>query len=307
MRIGFIGLGKMGSRMVERLLENGFEVVLYARNPDAMKPFTEKGAVATNSYKEFAGQLDVQKPGQEHAGRKIIFLMVTHGKPVDEVIEGLRPFLVAGDIIIDGGNSFYKDSIKRAKALAVDGIHFLDAGTSGGLEGAANGASIMVGGNRDAFKKVEPVFRALAVPNGYAWLGESGAGHFVKMVHNGIEYCFLQALGEGYQLLKKGSYNLDLREVTKVYRNGSVIRGWLVDLLGRALQKDPQLEGYSGMIGGGSTGEWTLETAKAHKVKMQSLEVAMKSRVASQKKSDFSGRVIAALRYEFGGHEDPKK
>ncbi len=303
MQIGFIGLGKMGSRMVEHALEQGIEVVVYARNPDAMKPLAEKGAIPTNSYKEFAAQL----PGQDNAGPKIIFLMVTHGRPVDEVIEGLKPFLAKGDIVVDGGNSFYKDSIKRANALAKSGIHFLDAGTSGGLEGAANGASIMVGGGKDAFDAVEPVFRSLAVPGGYVYLGPSGAGHFVKMVHNGIEYCFLQSLGEGYQLLKKGGYNLDLRQVTKVYANGSVIRGWLMDLLGRALQKDPQLESYSGVVGGGSTGEWTLAAAKASKVKMPSLEAAMDARKRSQKKPNFSGKVVAALRYEFGGHEEPKK
>ncbi len=298
MRIGFIGLGKMGSRMVERLLGQGIEVSVYARNPDAINPLAKQGAIGSNSYRELVEKLH---------SPKIIFLMVTHGKPVDEVIAGLVPDLLAGDIIVDAGNSFYKDSIRRAKALAKKSIHFLDAGTSGGLDGARNGASIMVGGPREAFEIVEPVFRALSVPKGYAWLGDSGAGHFVKMVHNGIEYCFLQSLGEGYQLLNKSKYNFDLREVTKVFQNGSVIRSWLVDLLARSLEKDPQFKNQSGVIGGGDTGKWALGAAKEHKLKVPSLEVAMKARKASQKKPQFSGKVVAALRYEFGGHTDPEK
>lgn len=297
-RIGFIGLGKMGSRMAENLLEKGFEVVLYARNADSMKPLAGKGSIATTSYKEFAEKLPAPK---------MIFLMVTAGKPVDEVLNSLKPFLSSGDIIVDGGNSFYKDSMKRAKELAKRGVHFLDAGTSGGLEGARNGASIMVGGPREAFDAVEPMFRALAVPNGYAYLGPSGAGHFVKMVHNGIEYCHLQALGEGYRLLNKSGFNLDLREVTKVYQNGSVIRSWLVDLLARALENDPELKSQSGKVGGGETGEWAIKTAKEHRLKMPSLEVALKARKESLKKPDFSGKVVAALRREFGGHEELKK
>ncbi len=298
MRIGFIGLGKMGSRIVENLLEKRFEVVIYARRPEAMEELAKKGAIPTTEYSQFCLKLP---------SRKIVFLMVTHGKPIDEVIDSLTPFLKPADIIVDGGNSFYKDSIKRAKSLAKLGIHFLDAGTSGGLDGARSGASLMVGGPKEAFDLAEPVFRAMSVPNGYAHLGASGAGHFVKMVHNGIEYCFLQSLGEGYELLNKSEFNLNLREVTKVYQNGSVIRSWLVDLLARALAKDSKLANQTGIVGGGSTGEWTLSTAKEHKLKMPSLEVAMKARKDSQKKPQFSGKVVAALRYEFGGHEEPKK
>ncbi len=297
MRIGFIGLGRMGSRMAEHLLEKGLEVVVYARSAEAMAPLVLKGAVAAGSYAEFAVKLE---------GRKTIMLMVTQGKPVDEVIKGLSPYLLSGDILIDGGNSFYKDSVKRANGLAKKGVFFLDAGTSGGLEGARTGASIMVGGDKKAFEIAEPLFRALAVEEGYAYLGESGAGHFVKMVHNGIEYSFLQALGEGYELLHRSKYGLDLQEVTKVYRHGSVIRGWLVDLIARALAKDHGLEGQSGVIGGGSTGEWALKSAKERKVKMPGLEAAMKARKSSQKKPGFSGKVVAALRQEFGGHEAPK-
>ncbi len=298
MRIGFIGLGKMGSRMASRLLEKGFEVVVYARSQEAMKEITAKGAIGSLSYRGFCEKLPQ---------KKIIMLMVTHGKPVDEVIAGLKPFLSQGDIIIDGGNSFYRDSVKRAKGLSRKGIYFLDAGTSGGLEGAASGASLMVGGERKAFNEAEPVFKALAIENGYAYLGPSGAGHFVKMVHNGMEYSLLQSYGEGYKLLAKSKYRLDLREVTKVYQNGSVIRGWLVDLLRRALEKDPKLSRVSGKVGGGETGKWALQAAKEHKMKMPILNEAMKARKRSFKKPDFSTKVVAALRYQFGGHEEPKK
>ena len=298
LQIGFIGLGKMGSRMVQHLIEEGFEVVVYARNPEAMVEVVQKGAVPTSSYGEFAAKL---------TGQKKIFLMVTQGEPVDEVLSGLRPFLSAGDIVIDGGNSFYKDSMRRAKALARGGVHFLDVGTSGGLEGARHGASLMIGGNEEAFKSVNYVFKALAVENGYAWVGSSGAGHFAKMVHNGIEYSFLQSLGEGYGLLRKSKFNFDLREVTKAFRNGSVIRGWLLDLLSRSLEKDPDLKGQSGVIGGGKTGEWALKTAKELKLKMPALEASMKARKVSQKKPEFFGKVVGALRFEFGGHEAPKK
>jgi 6-phosphogluconate dehydrogenase len=296
MRIGFIGLGKMGSRMVERLLLQGFEVVVYARNPLSMKPLSEKGAIESFSYQDFCSKLPE---------KKIVFIMVTHGKPVDEVISNLLPYIKKGDIIVDSGNSFYEDSIARAKRLQKKGIKFLDAGISGGLEGAINGSSIMVGGDKDAFNEVEPVFKALAVQDGYELLGPVGAGHFVKMVHNGIEYCFLQALGEGYLLLEKSNFKFDLRKVTKVYKNGSVIRSWLVDLLARSLQNDPKLLRFEGHIGGGDTGKWTILTAKKYGLKLPSLEVALKARKKSMAKPDFSSKVVSALRHEFGGHQEP--
>ncbi|HLC79106.1 MAG TPA: decarboxylating 6-phosphogluconate dehydrogenase [archaeon] len=298
MKIGFIGLGKMGFRMCEHLLEKKTNLVLYARNADAMKPLSRKGAIATNSYDEFSKKL---------GKNKIIFLMITHGKPVDDVIASLLPHLVAGDILIDGGNSFYKDSARRNQELSAKGIEFLDVGVSGGLDGARNGASIMVGGKEEIYKKCEWVFKVLATKNGYGHMGKSGAGHFVKMVHNGIEYSLLQAYGEGYALLEKSDYKLDLEEVTKVYQNGSVIRSWLVDLIAHALKKDPHLEKISGVIGGGSTGEWTMQTAKELGIEMPILEKAIFARKKSQQNPDFSTKIAAALRYEFGGHEDLKK
>ncbi|MCR4368750.1 MAG: decarboxylating 6-phosphogluconate dehydrogenase [archaeon] len=298
MKIGFIGLGKMGSRMCLRLLEKKHKLVLYARHPSSMNLLVEKGATGTQNYAEFAKKL---------GKNKIILLMVPHGSAVDEVLSSLLPFLQKGDIIIDAGNSHYKDSIKRGKELASKGIDFLDAGTSGGLEGARNGASIMVGGSKSTFKKCEPIFKALAVKNGYGYMGQGGCGHFVKMVHNGMEYSLMQSYGEGYELLAKGPYKLDLREVTRVYKNGSVIRSWLVDLLSDALKKDPELKSQSGIVGGGSTGSWTLEAAREFDSKMPMLELAMDARQESFKKQGFATKVVAALRFGFGGHEAPKK
>ncbi len=297
MRLGFIGLGKMGSRMASRLIEKGFEVVVYARNKEAVRELAEKGAMPSENYSDFCSKLPQ---------KKVVIMMVTHGKPVDEVISNLVPFMKQGDIIVDAGNSFYEDSIKRAKGLEKKGIILMDVGTSGGLQGAREGASLMIGGKEEAFKYLEPVFMALAVKDGYAYLGPSGAGHFAKMVHNGIEYCFLQALGEGYELLKKSKFDYDLRKVTLTYKNGSVIRSWLVDLLYNSLKNDHELMAFDGKIGGGETGEWTLKTAKKHGVSLPSLKVAMKERKKSLKKQSFSSKVVSALRHGFGGHEEPK-
>jgi len=298
LKIGFIGLGRMGSRMAERLLKKRHKLVLYARDQKSLKPFEKKGAVATKSYAEFAEKL---------GNHKIIFIMVPQGRAVNDVIKKLFPFLFRGDIIIDGGNSFYKDSMSRAKKLAKKGVSFLDVGISGGLDGAKKGASIMVGGKKSAFKKTERLFKDLAVKNGYAWVGESGAGHFVKMIHNGIEYSLLQSYAEGYALLEKSRFNIDLLEVTRVYMNGSVIRSWLINLLALALKKDPKLKSQTGIIGGGTTGKWALNAAKEYKFKMPMLKYALIARKRSHKNQDFSSKVVSALRLEFGGHLPPKK
>jgi len=296
MKIGLIGLGKMGFNMAERLLEKKIKVVAFDLNDNAVKKISKKGAEGAYSLSELVEKLP--KP-------KIIWIMVPHGKPVDIVLGKLK--LSKGDIVIDGGNSFYKNSMKRASKLRKKGVIMLDAGVSGGLEGARQGASIMIGGEKKAYNKVEPVFKALAVKNGYGYMGKSGAGHFVKMVHNGIEYALLQSYGEGYQMVQKSKFNSDLREVTKVWRNGSVIRSWLLDLLQSALNKDPQLKKDSGIVCGGSTGIWTTKTAKKMKVNIPMIELALKERVKSRKKQSFASKVVAALRFGFGGHPIPKK
>ncbi len=326
----------MGREMVLRLLEQGVDVVVYNRSrekTEELKSQIPNKFKIQNSGKLYkAYQLDqlvklVESP-------RIIWLMVEHGKPVDEMIEKLTgrfhlkggidttpgEKLTSGDIIIDGGNSFYKDSIRRYEFLKEKGIHYLDVGTSGGLEGARNGACMMVGGDEEIYRKVEPILKLAATKNGVAYFGPAGAGHFVKMVHNGVEYGMLQAIGEGFEMLEKGMpvtepfargtlakpVGIDLHKVAFNWIHGSVVRGWLMELLERALRSDPKLEKISGVIGGGSTGGWTVETAKELKVETPVIEKSLEARKKSFAKPSFSGKVVAALRREFGGHEVKK-
>lgn len=335
MKLGFIGLGRMGKAMVLHLLEEGVDVVVYNRTPektDELKniiPSANDGSLANaNSDKLRDPSTSLRSAQDDTSGfvhitptynirdfvynlstPRVIWLMVEHGKPVDEVIESLiASGLDKGDIIIDGGNSFYKDSVRRFKYLKEKGIHFLDIGTSGGLEGAREGACLMIGGDISIYNEVQPLFRLIAgEKGGYAYFGSAGAGHFVKMVHNGVEYGMLQAIGEGFEILEKGPYQLDFHKVSQNWNKGSVVRGWLMELLEKALAKDSNLEKIEGVIGGGSTGSWTLETAKELKANIPVIAESMKARERSTKNPSFSGKVVAALRYEFGGHEIQKK
>jgi 6-phosphogluconate dehydrogenase len=209
----------------------------------------------------------------------------------------------AGDIVIDGGNSYYEDSIRRYKVLKKLGVSFLDMGTSGGLIGARTGASLMIGGERKTFKKVEKLFLDLAMKDGYAYLGPSGAGHFVKTVHNGVEYALLEAYGEGFGVLEKSKYNLDMKEVSKVWAHGSVIRSWIMDLAHEAFQKNPKLNKVPGVIGGGTTGKWALKISKKMKADSHTLEHALKRRKVSKRKQNFASKFIAEMRNKFGGHK----
>jgi len=304
MKLGFIGLGKMGQAMVFNLVEKGIEAVVFNRTAGKMDELAgqvKNGRILTKaySYKEFIEKLP--RP-------RIIWLMVEHGQAVDEVIEELiQNGLEKEDIVIDGGNSFYKDSVRRYNFLKEKGIHFLDAGTSGGLEGARKGACIMVGGERDVFEKVRAYFEAMAGRAGdVAYFGQSGAGHFVKMVHNGVEYGMLEAIAEGFELLKKSPYKLDLQKVAVNWSKGSVVRGWLMDLLVKAFRDYPNLEAIEGKVGGGSTGEWTIETAKELKAEIPAIEAAVKTRKQTQRVPTYAGKVIAALRNQFGGHKIEK-
>ncbi len=327
MQIGFVGLGKMGKAIVLRLLEEGLDVVVYNRTQqkvqDLQKEY-EKTRI-TNSEARIMGKrknisldskfmihdsastLESSKSISDFLDKiespRIIWLMVPHGRPVDEMITKLlESGLKKGDILVDGGNSYYLDTKRRFKALQKSGIHYLDAGTSGGLEGARNGACLMIGGEKKIFDKLTSVFRIMSGKSGtYTYFGESGAGHFVKMVHNGVEYGMLQAIGEGFELLAKGPYNLNLHEVARNWTKGSVVRGWLMDLLLRALEKDPRLLKIEGVIGGGETGEWTLKEAKKLKVEMPVLSMSTQARKNSLAKPTFYGKVIASLRHEFGG------
>jgi len=293
MKIGFIGLGKMGFNMVEHLLELGHEVVAFDVSAEAVKAIKAKGATAASSLQHLVGELDAPR---------VVWMMVPAGRAVDAVIGGLAPFLKAGDIVIDGGNSRYTDSVARAEKLREEGVRLLDIGTSGGLDGARHGACMMAGGDREAYTIVEPMLRDLCVENGCGYMGASGAGHFVKMVHNGIEYGMMQAIGEGFDLLRASGFAPDNETVARVWSNGSVIRGWLMELAEKAFAKDGDLGWLGGKVADSGEGRWTVEAAIDLGVAVPIISGALFRRFRSQSEENFSDKVVAALRHEFGGH-----
>ena len=306
MKIGFIGLGKMGKALVWHLLEQKTDVVLYNRTREKMEEFLKEYKAESVRHDEY-GELLLAYEYRDFMSMlpspRIIWIMVEHGAAVDEVIDNLIICdLKKGDIVIDGGNSFYKDSIKRHQRLKKIGVEFLDVGTSGGLEGARNGACLMVGGEKAVFEKMLPLLEKIAVRDGITYFGEPGTGHYVKMVHNGVEYGMLEALGEGMEILAESHYKFDLHEVARAWENGSVVRGWLVELLERVLSRDPKLTSVSGEVGGGSTGEWAVQTAKGLNIEVPVIEKSLEARKLSRKKQTFAGKVVSALRREFGGH-----
>jgi 6-phosphogluconate dehydrogenase len=256
------------------------------------------GATPASSVKDVASKL---------ASPRVVWIMVPAGRPVDGVLSELASALSKGDIVIDGGNSHYRDSMRRAKELSASGVHYLDVGTSGGLSGAESGACITVGGEREVFESVEQLFADLSTKDGYGYMGSSGAGHFVKMVHNGIEYALLQAYGEGFELIEKSEFKPDLAEVARVWNNGSVIRSWLTELAERAFRKDKNLSTLSGVVGGGETGRWACEEALRLEVPAPLMTLSLLARYRSKQEDSFAGKVVAALRREFGGHEVKKK
>lgn len=313
MKIGFIGLGKMGQAMVLHLLEKGVDVVVYNRSREKTDQIKSQ---IPNPKSQLNSKLKIQNWGEliptyslielinKLNSPRVIWLMVEHGKPVDEVINQLKNGgIEKGDVIIDGGNSFYKDTVSRYDELRKLGIHYIDAGTSGGLEGARNGACLMIGGEEKIYKQLESLFKLIAGKiGGYQYFGPAGAGHFVKMVHNGVEYGMLQAIGEGFEILSKGPYKLDFQKVAANWNKGSVVRGWLMELLERALTSDPKLSKIEGVVGGGSTGQWTVQTAKELGVDAPVIKDSLNARKKSQTKPSFAGKVVAALRNQFGGH-----
>ncbi len=291
---GIVGLGRMGGSLVQNLLAAGGAAAVYDVNPAHVDDLIAAGRVTgARSLPELAGA--VPHP-------RIIWIMVPAGEPVDAVITELRPHLEPGDVLIDGGNSHYQDSLRRAQALKTGGIYFLDCGTSGGMEGALNGLCLMVGGEPAAFALAEPLFKTIAQPEGYAYVGPTGAGHYVKMVHNAIEYGMLQAIGEGFELLESGPYDLDLGAIADLWNQGSVVRSWLMELAARAFRKDPDLEAITGEVGGGSTGSWAIEEAWKVGVPMPAIAIAYAMRLRSRQPDTYSGKVVAVLRQEFGGH-----
>ena len=299
MKIGFIGLGRMGFNIVLNLKDHKMDVVAYNRSPEPVSEIKKKKVEVAYSVKELMGKLPKQK---------IIWVMVTAGKPVDLVIEEILPYLNKNDIVIDGGNSFYKDSVRRYGYLKSKGINFLDIGTSGGLSGARYGACLTIGGDKNIFRKVEKICKAVSATDGYAYVGPSGAGHFVKMVHNGIEYALLQSYGEGFELLMNGPYkNLDFEKISKTWKNGSIIRSYLVGLAEQAFKKDSKLNKIEGVVGGGETGQWAAKTANEFNIDAGTINLALEERKKSKSNPRFAGKVVAALRNEFGGHEVVKK
>lgn len=293
MQIGFVGLGKMGYNLALNLHRHGYEVVAYDVVTENVKNILLEGVTPAFSLEELCQQLN---------GRKVIWLMVPAGKPVDDCIEALLPFLTANDIIIDGGNSNFNDSIRRYTYLKSKNIDFLDCGTSGGVDGALNGACTMIGGEDDVFNYCTSVFNDISLPNGWLHAGGPGSGHFVKMVHNGIEYGMMQAIAEGFEVMEQSKYNLDLEQVARVFNHGSVVRSWLMELTEKAFSKDPKLEAIKGVMHSSGEGKWTLETALDMGIPTPVIALSLLMRYRSQQDDTFTGKVVAALRNEFGGH-----
>jgi 6-phosphogluconate dehydrogenase len=293
MKIGFVGLGKMGFLLAKQLVDAGIEVVGWDLDPSQGQKFIDVGGTTVGNLHEMIGVLD---------GQSKVWIMVPAGEAVDNVINEILPSLKKGDIIIDGGNSYFKDSIRRSESLKEKGIEYLDCGTSGGLEGAAGGACLMVGGKKEAVESCKDLFKILAMENGYLYCGKSGSGHFVKMVHNGIEYGMMQAIAEGFEMMHSSDFDINLEKVARLWSNGSVIRGWLMDLTGNALQKDAHLDGIKGVMHNSGEGKWTAQTAIDMEVPAPIITQSLQMRFRSKQQDTFSGKVVAALRNEFGGH-----
>jgi 6-phosphogluconate dehydrogenase len=297
MKIGFIGLGKMGGKMVERLLNDGHQVVVYNLTQKEVDEAVEKGADAAADLHDLVGKLE---------GTKLVWLMVPSGAPVDANLDALSDLLKKGDIIIDGGNSYWRDSVARGKKLKEKGIDYIDCGTSGGVWGLQNGYCLMYGGPKEACDFAEPLFKSLAPENGYIYSGESGAGHMTKMVHNGIEYGMMQAYAEGFEIMKNSPYNIDLEKVSKVWMNGSVVRSWLLELIGNALEKDQELTDLQPWVADSGEGRWTVQTAMDFDVPAQVITSSLFARFQSRQENSYAMKLLAAMRNQFGGHEVKK-
>jgi 6-phosphogluconate dehydrogenase len=322
MQLGMVGLGRMGANLARRLMRNGHRCVVFNRTRGPVDALVREGAVGSSSLEELVAKLD--KP-------RAAWVMLPAGQPTENTVSELGRLMDQGDIVIDGGNSFYKDDIRRAQALQARGVHYVDVGTSGGVWGLERGYCMMIGGDTEAVVRLDPIFAALApgpgnIPHtpgrdghdpraesGYIHCGPSGSGHFVKMVHNGIEYGLMQAYAEGFSILRAAAerpgaerYELDLADVAEVWRRGSVISSWLLDLSAIALAADPKLDGFEGYVEDSGEGRWTLMTAIESAVPANVLSAALYARFRSREKKSFADRLLSAMRKEFGGHVEPK-
>jgi len=323
MQIGMIGLGRMGGNMVLRLMKGGHACVVYDRSADAVAGYAKQGATGAKSLEELVAKL--QKP-------RAVWIMVPSGGPTEDTVQALAKLLESGDTIIDGGNSFFKDDVRRSKEVGKKGIHYVDAGTSGGVWGVERGYCLMVGGPKEAVQRIEPILRTLApgrgdIPptpgrdgkssaeQGYLHCGPSGSGHFVKMVHNGIEYGLMQAYAEGFDIFKNAAseqlppdirYDLNIADIAELWRRGSVVSSWLLDLTSIALAQDPKLESYSGFVQDSGEGRWTVQAAVEEAVPAEVLTAALYTRFRSRQQHTFAEKLLSAMRKQFGGHVEPK-
>ena len=293
MQIGIIGLGKMGFNLALNLKRNHYQVVAQDVNADFVSKIGDQGIETAYTVEELCQKL---------TSRRVIWLMVPAGEIVDTVIVSLLPYLSKNDIIIDGGNSNYNDSKRRYAQLKEHGIDFLDCGTSGGTSGALNGACTMIGGDADVFDYVAQVFKDISVENGFLYTGAAGSGHFTKMVHNGIEYGMMQSIAEGFEVFEHSEFDIDFQKTAKLFNHGSVVRSWLMELTENAFSKDARLDGIKGIMHSSGEGKWTLETALDLGVPTPVIALSIMMRYRSQMSDTFSGKVVAALRNEFGGH-----
>jgi 6-phosphogluconate dehydrogenase len=293
MELGFIGLGKMGMNMVTRLRRDQHRVVVYDRSNDLIKQAENQGCIGSSSLADLIGKLSAPRA---------VWVMVPSGAPTEETIQAVAALLRPDDTIVDGGNTKFHDDVRRAAELKKKGIHYVDAGTSGGIWGLKVGYCLMVGGEDTAVKRLEPVFKTLAPENGWAHVGAAGAGHYVKMVHNGIEYSMMQGYAEGFELMSKSEYKLDLARVADLWMHGSVVRSWLLELAASALKDDQKLEKLKGYVQDSGEGRWMIADAIEKDVPVPTLTTALFTRFRSRQEESFAEKMLAALRNAFGGH-----
>lgn len=298
MKVGFVGLGRMGANMAVRLLRGGHQVVGQSLQYDPSLGVEQAGGVLVPDLKALVGALP---------SPRVIWMMVPAGAPIDSTITTLLPMLSKGDVVVDGGNSYFHDTVRRGKTLAEAGVAYVDVGTSGGVWGLEKGYCMMVGGDKGAFATIEPLLRTLSSEDSYLHVGASGAGHYVKMIHNGIEYGMMQAYAEGFDVLSESSYDFNLPEIASLWNNGAVIRSWLLELASKMLKEDGRLDKLMGVVQDSGTGRWTVEEAMRLSVPTPVITASLQSRFRSRRENTFTDRFLAALRNQFGGHDVVKK